>query len=82
MSKKLKLEDLKVQSFVTGLNNEQTSKTYKIKGGFPILSASCTVCTIISIATEITKGDCDIPTIGHDDGPYCISKEADWCHGR
>jgi hypothetical protein len=47
----------------------------KLKGGGPLsIMSACILC--------ITKGDCDMPTIGHDDGPYCISKNPDaWCGG-
>ena len=36
---------------------------------------------LIGLITKITKGNCDIHTIGHDDGDNCLSKEANWCHG-
>lgn len=32
-----------------------------------------------------TRGQCDIPTIGHDDGKYCLSKSDwgwCWCFGQ
>ncbi len=49
----------------------------KIKGG---ASDSPTVCQVCPVG-KITEGDCDFPTIGHDDGPWCISKVWDWCKG-
>ncbi|MGB3467950.1 MAG: pinensin family lanthipeptide [Cyclobacteriaceae bacterium] len=76
MNKKMKLGELKVQSFVTNLNKD-TAET--AKGGAPVLSFPCTVTTII----VATRGDCDMPTIGHNDGSWCISKDPDaWCGGR
>lgn len=36
---------------------------------------------VIGFITKFTKGNCDIPSIGHDDGDNCLSKEANWCHG-
>ena len=50
----------------------------EVKGG---KQASLTIIIAVTYF-YCTKGDCDMPTIGHDDGSYCLSKEADWCHGR
>jgi hypothetical protein len=51
----------------------------KINGGGPLsMMTACLACVII----DITRGDCDMPTIGHDDGSYCISKDRKaWCGG-
>ena len=48
-----------------------------LKGGY----TTSTVCgnpTTETVAC-LTRGNCDIPTIGHDDGPNCLSKSDSWC---
>jgi hypothetical protein len=51
----------------------------KMKGGIILLSVPCTVTCLIC---NLTQGNCDMPTIGHDDGSYCISKDPKaWCGG-
>lgn len=35
-------------------------------------------------SAQVTRGNCDIHTIGHDDGPRCLSASDwgwCWCHG-
>ncbi len=50
------------------------------KGGSSIW---CITAITIPVTVAYTLSEYyDVPTIGHDDGPYCISKEMDWCHGR
>jgi natural product precursor len=43
---------------------------------------TCVAC----ILDTITYGDCDMPTVGHDDGSICFSQSGflcgDWCYGR
>jgi len=55
------------------LNKKSISNliTNELKGGY-----------ISSLLCYLLSRQCDIPTIGHDDGSICVSKEADWCHGR
>ncbi len=65
---KLKFE----KETIANLNMKNT------KGG-TIPTATLTV-DIVTWTTDIT-GDIDIPTIGHDDGPWCFSAEAGWCRG-
>jgi len=57
----------------------QDSEMNNVMGG---VSDSFECGSLADIVTNFTKGDCDLPTIGHDDGSWCLSKEADWCHGR
>ncbi|WP_143813340.1 MULTISPECIES: class I lanthipeptide [Parabacteroides] len=41
--------------------------------------------SVASCLCQVTAGDCDMPTIGHDDGPNCVSKSDwgwCWCYGR
>jgi len=37
---------------------------------------------ISSLFCYLASMNCDIPTIGHDDGSICVSREANWCHGQ
>ncbi|WP_298518118.1 hypothetical protein [uncultured Kordia sp.] len=54
-----------------------------IQGGtIPTLGVICTITIPVSIAACTQWDGCDLPTIGHDDGSICLSKEADWCNGR
>ncbi len=49
----------------------------RLKGG------TLSSCGILISALACTRWEgCDLHTIGHDDGPNCISQEADWCNGR
>jgi len=48
----------------------------------PTLGVICTITIPVSLAACTRWDGCDLPTIGHDDGPNCVSKEADWCNGR
>ncbi len=59
------------------------SNTDAIKGGtVPTLGIICTVTIQVTIH-QCTRWDgCDLPTIGHDDGSLCLSRDADWCNGR
>ena len=76
MKKKMNLGDLKVKSFVTGLDGEHSETA---KGG----AASIISITIGYTLVTYFKDGCDIATVGHDDGPYCISQDIDaWCGGR
>jgi hypothetical protein len=63
------------KSTVTHLNREVQGN---VKGGGPLsIMSACVLC--------VTKGDCDLPTVGHDDGSYCLSKSDwgwCWCHGQ
>lgn len=69
------------------LNKETIAKLNKdnqkfIKGG---ASDSVTMECCAETAFCLTEGNCDMPTIGHDDGPYCLSKTDwgwCWCYGR
>jgi hypothetical protein len=76
-----KLKSNKLQINKTTLSNLQQSKMEKIKGGIPMdanpnwSQGDC---------TRITRNNCDIPTIGHDDGSGCLSKSDwgwCWCNG-
>lgn len=76
--KKLKKLSLKKETIVR-LEKDGMSD---LKGG-----TSLTITVPISIAhcTDITKGNCDLHTIGHDDGPNCVSKSDwgwCWCYGQ
>jgi hypothetical protein len=51
------------------------------EASFHTLTFPITITIGVSIAV-CTRGNCDIKTIGHDDGTICLSKKADWCHGR
>ncbi len=78
--KKLKLNESKLQlqkEKITSLTKEEQSQ---VNGGGPIiLSVPCGTQTILTV-TEFTKGDCDINTISHDDGPDCLSAtDWGWC---
>ena len=54
-----------------------------VNGGvFPTFGPICTITIPISLAACTRWDGCDLPTIGHDDGPNCVSQEADWCNGR
>jgi hypothetical protein len=71
------------------LNKESIALLDKENQKFAVggVSASITMeCCVTSAAclTYITQGDCDIQSIGHDDGPYCWSKTDwgwCWCYG-
>jgi len=76
MKNKMNLGELKVQSFVTDL---QAQKSETAKGG---QAGSLTIVVTYTLVTYFKDG-CDIATVGHDDGPYCISTDPDaWCGGR
>ncbi|EDP98396.1 hypothetical protein U8527_20570 [Kordia algicida OT-1] len=68
---------MKKQSFKSLKLNKKTVSNLEqksLKGGV-ILTAGW-IC-------HVTRGDCDFPTVGHDDGSICISKDPDaWCGGR
>ena len=51
-----------------------------VNGG--ILPTLGPICIEASLAVCTRWDGCDLPTIGHDDGPNCLSQEADWCNGR
>ncbi len=53
-----------------------------IGGTVPTLGIICTVTIQVTINACTRWEDCDLPTIGHDDGSICVSREADWCNGR
>lgn len=63
------------------LNKKSISRlsANSVNGGLlPTLGVICTASYLVC-----TRWDgCDLPTIGHDDGPNCLSQEADWCNGR
>jgi len=76
--KKSKLEGLSLnKKVISNLNAKE------VKGGG---GDSLTITIPITIGSYLacTKWDgCDMPTIGHDDGSLCISKDKDgWCGGR
>ncbi|MGH1386959.1 hypothetical protein [Kordia sp.] len=69
------------------LNKKSIShlSSHSVNGGaasFPTLGVICTITIPVSIAACTRWDGCDLPTIGHDDGSICLSKEADWCNGR
>ena len=71
--KKLKKLKLKKET-ISKLDQQNLSD---LKGGY----TTSTVCgnpTTETVAC-LTRGNCDIPTIGHDDGPNCLSKSDSWC---
>jgi hypothetical protein len=54
-----------------------------VKGGtLPTLGIICTITIQVTIQACTRWDGCDLPTIGHDDGPNCLSQDADWCNGR
>ena len=69
--KQLKLHKEKI----VNLTNEQQSQIHGgISDGYPDEM----------LPGPLTVGECDIPTIGHDDGPNCLSATDwgwCWCHG-
>ncbi|WP_046759161.1 hypothetical protein [Kordia jejudonensis] len=83
--KKRNLKNLKLNKKVIS----RVAADKNVKGGqvnsIDILLPPITLTCVLSVcgATDITRGDCDMPTIGHDDGSICISKDPDaWCGGR
>ena len=73
--KKQKIKNLR-------LNKKSISHLHSksVNGG--LLPTLGPICIGASIAVCTRWNGCDLPTIGHDDGPYCLSEEADWCNGR
>jgi len=75
--KKLKINESKLKLHkekITKLTNDQ------IKGGVNQNTNTAAPVT----APAFTAGDCDIHTIGHDDGSNCLSATDwgwCWCHG-
>jgi hypothetical protein len=67
--------------------NKKSISHLQSKGVNGGAAASITIPTLgplcVASALYCTRWDgCDLPTIGHDDGPNCLSQEADWCGGR
>jgi hypothetical protein len=57
------------------------SEMNEIRGGVSAtIGPDCNAIATL-VLCNFTKGNCDIHTIGHDDGSHCISKEWNWCHG-
>jgi hypothetical protein len=80
MKKKTTSKLMLKKSTVTHLNQNVQEK---VKGGGPILLSI--PCTGVTCLCGVTKGKCDLPTVGHDDGSYCLSKSDwgwCWCHGQ
>lgn len=73
LNKKLQLN----KEVITRLNNETMNN---IVGGDNFSSTFIPITISIAICTR--WDGCDLPTVGHDDGPICISKENPLCQGR
>ena len=74
--KKLKKLSLK-KDVIASLNHDEM---LKVEGGI-----TYTVSDDCGTADCFTQGDCDLNTIGHDDGPNCLSKTDwgwCWCYGQ
>ncbi|MEM6717996.1 MAG: hypothetical protein AAF611_01640 [Bacteroidota bacterium] len=79
--KKLNINESKLKLHKEKITKLTEKKHVQIKGG---ATTPCPVGPVPTIITAITRGDCDIHTIGHDDGPNCLSKTDwgwCWCHG-
>jgi len=77
--KKLKFNESKLKLHKEKITRLADDKYSQIKGG---ASDSPTVCQMCPVG-GITEGDCDIHTIGHDDGPNCLSAtDWGWCWCR
>ncbi len=79
--KKLKINESKLKLHKEKISKFSNEKYDQVKGGASDGPTACQACPI----GRITEGDCDIPTIGHDDGSYCLSATDwgwCWCHGR
>ena len=73
-----KLRKLVLKKEVVSLLNEESQK--QIVGGVSeTITMGC--CMETANFACLTKGTCDLPTIGHDDGDNCISKELSICYG-
>ncbi|MEM6720636.1 MAG: hypothetical protein AAF611_15010 [Bacteroidota bacterium] len=62
------------------LKRATVSNLDDIAGGYQQTSGSGGSSTV----NTFTRGGCDFPTIGHDDGPNCLSASDwgwCWCHG-
>lgn len=75
---------LKLKKLVIAKLNEESQR--QIVGGVSeTITMDCCVetaqCLTYNIFPCLTKGPCDFPTIGHDDGNNCISKEVSICYG-
>ena len=78
--KKSKLEGLSLNKKVISNLNAKEVTGGNDNGLLPPVTGTCTI-TITLLAC--TRSGCDVPTIGHDDGSWCISKDKDaWCGGR
>jgi hypothetical protein len=64
------------KEIIDQFNGDNGTNIILTGGCFPGLTLVCTV-------TIATRGDnCDLYTIGHDDGEWCVSKSWKWCRGR
>lgn len=65
------------------LNKKSVSNLNTVSGG---AASSLTIIYSYFQCDDIIRtsrgADCDIYSIGHDDGSICLSREADWCHGQ
>ncbi len=78
--KKLKLNESKLKLHKEKITKLNDKKHVAVKGGATDWPDTAKYCEPI----RITQGNCDIPTIGHDDGPNCLSATDwgwCWCHG-
>jgi len=74
MEKKLKKLQLNKKTIANLCKDEMTN----LQGGADTMPTACGPCP------QVTVGKCDLKTIGHDDGPDCLSKTdwgICWCYG-
>jgi len=81
MNKQIKKLQLNKETIAT-LSNESMHHVIGGDGNDPEKITFLTTIIAVTVAYCTGGNSCDMPTIGHDDGSYCISKEANWCHGR